>query len=42
MAKLDRRALNQQLSEMVNDGILIKASFNELLPRVELYADGAW
>lgn len=35
IAKVDRRVLNQQLSEMVNDGILMKASFNELPPRVE-------
>lgn len=35
IAKVDRRVLNQQLSEMVNDGILTKASFNELPPRVE-------
>ncbi|WP_289657978.1 winged helix-turn-helix transcriptional regulator [Flavobacterium panacagri] len=35
IAKVDRRVLNQQLSEMVEDGILIKQSFNELPPRVE-------
>ncbi len=32
---VDRRVLNQQLTEMVNDGILTKQSFNELPPRVE-------
>ena len=32
---VDRRVLNQQLSEMVNDGLLTKTSFNELPPRVE-------
>ncbi|MFB9079843.1 winged helix-turn-helix transcriptional regulator [Flavobacterium procerum] len=35
IAKVDRRVLNQQLNEMVEDGILIKQSFNELPPRVE-------
>ncbi|RLJ34000.1 HxlR family transcriptional regulator [Chryseobacterium sp. 7] len=35
IAKLDRRVLNQQLNEMVEDGILTKQSFNELPPRVE-------
>lgn len=35
IAKVDRRVLNQQLGEMVNDGILIKQSFHELPPRVE-------
>ena len=35
IAKVDRRVLNQQLSEMVADGILTKQSFNELPPRVE-------
>jgi len=35
IAKVDRRVLNQQLNEMVSDGILIKESFNELPPRVE-------
>ncbi|MDR6921863.1 MULTISPECIES: helix-turn-helix domain-containing protein [Chryseobacterium] len=35
IAKVDRRVLNQQLSEMVTDGILMKESFNELPPRVE-------
>jgi len=35
IAKVDRRVLNQQLNEMVEDGILIKHSFNELPPRVE-------
>ncbi|KAF2517762.1 winged helix-turn-helix transcriptional regulator [Flavobacterium foetidum] len=35
IAKVDRRVLNQQLNEMVADGILIKQSFNELPPRVE-------
>ncbi|MGG8496089.1 winged helix-turn-helix transcriptional regulator [Tenacibaculum sp. TC6] len=32
---VDRRVLNQQLSEMIEDGLLTKASFNELPPRVE-------
>mgnify|MGYP006165408303 CR=1 FL=1 len=35
IAKVDRRVLNQQLSEMIADGILTKQSFNELPPRVE-------
>ncbi len=35
IAKVDRRVLNQQLSEMVADGVLMKESFNELPPRVE-------
>ena len=35
IAQVDRRVLNQQLSEMVADGILHKESFNELPPRVE-------
>lgn len=35
IATVDRRVLNQQLGEMVNDGILIKQSFHELPPRVE-------
>lgn len=35
IAKVDRRVLNQQLNEMVTDGILTKQSFNELPPRVE-------
>lgn len=35
IAKVDRRVLNLQLNEMVQDGILIKESFNELPPRVE-------
>lgn len=35
IAKVDRRVLNQQLSEMVDNGILTKQSFNELPPRVE-------
>lgn len=35
IAKVDRRVLNQQLSEMVADGILAKKSFHELPPRVE-------
>lgn len=35
IAKVDRRVLNQQLNEMVADGILLKESFNELPPRVE-------
>lgn len=33
--KVDRRVLNQHLSEMVSDGLLTKESFNELPPRVE-------
>ncbi len=32
---VDRRVLNQHLSEMVRDNILTKKSFNELPPRVE-------
>lgn len=35
IAKVDRRVLNQQLNEMISDGILTKQSFNELPPRVE-------
>ncbi|WP_448138151.1 winged helix-turn-helix transcriptional regulator [Sphingobacterium siyangense] len=35
IATVDRRVLNQQLGEMVNDGILTKQSFHELPPRVE-------
>lgn len=35
IAKVDRRVLNQQLNEMVEDGILVKQVFNELPPRVE-------
>ncbi|MFH6992615.1 winged helix-turn-helix transcriptional regulator [Flavobacterium sp. FlaQc-48] len=35
IAKVDRRVLNLQLNEMVEDGILVKESFNELPPRVE-------
>ncbi|SHL97310.1 winged helix-turn-helix transcriptional regulator [Chryseobacterium polytrichastri] len=35
IAKVDRRVLNQQLNEMVADGILMKESFHELPPRVE-------
>ncbi|RYF17903.1 MAG: transcriptional regulator, partial [Flavobacteriales bacterium] len=35
IAKVDRRVLNQQLNEMVSDGILTKQLFNELPPRVE-------
>ncbi len=33
--QVDRRVLNQQLSEMISDGLLTKKSFNELPPRVE-------
>lgn len=33
--KVDRRVLNQHLSEMILDGLLTKKSFNELPPRVE-------
>ncbi len=32
---VDRRVLNQHLTEMVADGILTKKTFNELPPRVE-------
>lgn len=32
---VDRRVLNQQLNEMIQDGILTKESFPELPPRVE-------
>lgn len=32
---VDRRVLNQHLSEMISDGLLTKESFNELPPRVE-------
>lgn len=35
IAKVDRRVLNQQLSEMVEDGLLTKENFKELPPRVE-------
>ena len=35
IANVDRRVLNQQLNEMIEDGILEKVSFNELPPRVE-------
>ncbi|AIM38383.1 HxlR family transcriptional regulator [Sphingobacterium sp. ML3W] len=35
IAKVDRRVLNQQLTELVQDGILNKKTFNELPPRVE-------
>lgn len=35
IGKVDRRVLNKQLSEMIEDGILTKESFNELPPRVE-------
>lgn len=35
IGKVDRRVLNKQLSEMIEDGILSKKSFNELPPRVE-------
>ncbi|MCT2562594.1 winged helix-turn-helix transcriptional regulator [Chryseobacterium herbae] len=35
IGKVDRRVLNLQLNEMVEDGILVKHSFNELPPRVE-------
>jgi len=34
-ANVDRRVLNKQLNEMIEDGILTKESFNELPPRVE-------
>ncbi len=32
---VDRRVLNQHLSQMISDGLLEKKSFNELPPRVE-------
>lgn len=35
IGKVDRRVLNKQLSEMIEDGILTKKIFNELPPRVE-------
>lgn len=35
IANVDRRVLNKQLNEMIEDGILAKESFNELPPRVE-------
>lgn len=35
IANVDRRVLNKQLSEMIEDGILTKESFNEVPPRVE-------
>ena len=35
IAKVGQRVLNQQLTEMVEDGILSKKSFHELPPRVE-------
>lgn len=35
IARVDRRVLNQQLNEMVADGILMKQSYHELPPRVE-------
>ena len=35
IAQVDRRVLNQQLNEMVADGLLTKTAFNELPPRVE-------
>ncbi len=35
IGKVDRRVLNQQLSEMVNDGLLSKQTYNEVPPRVE-------
>lgn len=35
IGKVDRRVLNKQLSEMIEDGILTKKSFNELPLRVE-------
>ncbi len=35
IAKVDRHVLNQQLTEMVEEGILSKKSFHELPPRVE-------
>lgn len=35
IGQVDRRVLNQHLSQMISDGILTKKSFNELPPRVE-------
>ena len=35
IAQVDRRVLNQQLAEMVSDGLLNKRSYHELPPRVE-------
>lgn len=35
IANVDRRVLNKQLNEMIEDFILTKESFNELPPRVE-------
>lgn len=35
IGKVDRRVLNKQLSEMIENGILTKKKFNELPPRVE-------
>jgi len=35
IANVDRRVLNKQINEMIEDGILTKESFNELPPRVE-------
>ena len=35
IAQVDRRVLNQQLAEMVSDGLLTKRSYHELPPRVE-------
>lgn len=35
IGKVDRRVLNKQLSEMIEDGILTKKIFNGLPPRVE-------
>lgn len=35
IVKVDRRVLNEQLKELVRDGILTKEVFDELPPRVE-------
>ncbi|WP_341483008.1 helix-turn-helix domain-containing protein [Chryseobacterium pyrolae] len=35
IAKVDRKVLNQQLNEMVENAILVKQSFNELPTKVE-------
>lgn len=35
IVKVDRRVLNEQLKELVQDGVLSKEVFNELPPRVE-------
>lgn len=37
IANVDRRVLNTQLNEMIEDGLITKKQFNELPPRVEYY-----